>query len=188
MRELWFQLRWALPAWLIGLFTNWLPDNRIVLRLRGCLMRPFIGRCGRGFQLGAYVSLLNAHRLQVGDNVYMARGCWVNSLGGMSIEDEVALAPYVVVSTVQHVFKNRSVFQGGSIARAVHIGKGSWLAAHVAVKCGVTIGRGNVVAANACVIRDTPDYVVVGGVPATVICENTDGAAEFYRRSDVPKA
>ena len=184
MSETWYQLRWALPVWLVGLSTNWLPDNRIASRLRGAMMRPFVGRCGRGFMLGAHVTLLNTHRLEVGDNVYIARGSWLNCFGGLVIEDEVSIAPYVVISTVQHVFKDGSVYGGGSIARAVRIGKGSWLAAHVAVKCGVTIGRGNIVAANACVVSDTPPQVIVGGVPAKVIAANSDGEAEVFFRTD----
>ena len=63
--------------------------------------------------------------------------------------------------------------------------RGSWLAAHVSVKCGVRIGRGNLVAANACVVKDTPDGVVVGGVPAKVIGPNEDGEAEFQSRAEL---
>ena len=188
MSELTHQLRWALPIWLVGLLTNWLPDNRITLRLRGALARPFIRKCGRGLRLGSHVTLLNTNRLEVGDNVYLARGTWLNCMGGMTVEDEVSLAPYVVISTLQHVFKDGSVHKGGSIARPVTIGRGSWLAAHVSVKCGVRIGKGNLVAANACVVKDTPDNVVVGGVPAKVIGPNQDGEAEFYSRAGLERA
>lgn len=185
MKELLYQVRWALPMWIIGALTNWLPDNRVTLRWRGRLASFVIGKCGRGFQLGAHVTLLNVHRLEVGNNVYIARGCWLNCMGGLKLEDEVVLGPYVVISTLQHVFKNGSVRFGGSIARPVSIGRGSWLAAHVSVKCGVTIGRGNLVAANSCVVKDTPDGVIVGGVPAKVIGPNKDGEAEFFRREEL---
>ena len=35
MCELMYQLRWALPIWLVGLLTNWWPDTRITQLLRG---------------------------------------------------------------------------------------------------------------------------------------------------------
>ena len=69
MNELFHQLRWALPIWLVGLLTNWLPDNRVTVRLRGALARPFIRKCGRRFLLGAHVTLLNTNRLEIGDGV-----------------------------------------------------------------------------------------------------------------------
>ncbi|HEX8552982.1 MAG TPA: acyltransferase [Abditibacteriaceae bacterium] len=182
MGELKVQLRWALPMWLIGLLTNWWPDNRISVRLRGMMAAPFIGKCGKGFQLGANVTLLNAYNLQIGDNCYIARGCWLNAMSGLTIEDEVIFGPYVVISTMQHVFKDGSVRFGGSIKRPVRIGRGSWLASHCSVKCGVTIGRGSLVAANACVVKDVPDSTIVGGVPAKVLGPNTDGEAEVMSR------
>lgn len=187
MRELIYQLRWVLPLWLVGLLTNWWPDNRLTLRLRGAMARPFIGRCGWGLQLGRNVTLLNAHRLQIGNHVYLAQGCWLNCLGGLTLEDEVVFGPYVVISTLQHVFKNGSVRFGGSVYASVRIGRGSWLAAHVAVKCGVTIGQGVLIAANAAVASDIPDGVVAGGVPAKVIGPNADGKATFFRREDLAK-
>jgi acetyltransferase-like isoleucine patch superfamily enzyme len=128
--------------------------------------------------------LLNAHALTVGDNVYIATGCWLNCLAGLTIEDEVMLGPYVVISTCQHRFRNGSVRFGGSVAAPVVIGKGSWLGAHAVVKCGVRIGRGNIIGANACVTHDTPDDVVCGGVPATVIKRNVDTPGRDFDRAE----
>jgi maltose O-acetyltransferase len=100
------------------------------------------------------------------------------------LEDEVVLGPYVVISTAQHVFKNASVRFGGNIARPVVIGRGTWIGAHASVKCGITIGKGSLVAANAFVSRDLPDRIIAGGVPADVIKPNEDGEAEFHTRQD----
>ena len=52
----------------------------------------------------------------------------------------------------------------------------------------MSIGKGNLVAANACVVKDTPDHVVVGGVPAKVIGPNEDGEAEFFSRAELEQA
>ena len=184
MNELIYQLRWVLPLWLVGLLTNWWPDNRLTLRIRGALARPFIGKCGRGLQLARNVTLVNAHRLELGDYVWIAQGVWLNCLGGMTLEDEVMVWQYSVISTLQHVFKDGSGRFGGSISGPVKIGRGSWLGAHVAVKCGVTIGRGTLIAANAAVTKDIPDGVIAGGVPAKMIGPNVDREASFFRRKD----
>lgn len=188
LRELIHQLRWALPIWLVGLLTNWWPDNRVTVRLRGALAKPFVRRCGRRFALGARVTLLNTHRLEVGNDVYIAQGAWLNCLGGLVLEDEVVIGPYVVISTLQHTFKDGSVRRGGSIARPVRVGRGTWLAAHSTVKCGTAIGAGNLVASNSAVVKDTPDGVVVGGVPAKVIKPNADREPEFFTRSEFERS
>lgn len=185
MRQLIHQLRWALPVWAVTLLTAWLPDNRVTVRLRGALLRPFIGRCGRRLAVGGSVTLLNTNALTIGDDVYIARGCWLNCMGGLTIEDEVVIAPYVVMSTAQHVFKEGSVRFGGSLARPILIGRGSWLAAHVAVKCGVRIGRGCLIAANSAVVSDTPDGMILAGLPARVVGPNRDGEAEFHTRAEL---
>lgn len=185
MSELANQLRWALPLWFVGLLTNWWPDNRITLRLRGALARIFIGRCGRNFQLGRNVSLLNSETLQVGHDVYIAQGAWLDAMGGLSLEDEVIISPFVVMSSVHHVFKNGSARFGGSSAAPISVGRGTWIASHCTVKAGVRIGSGCLVAANSAVVKDIPDGQMAGGVPAKVIRPNTDGVAQFYTRADL---
>lgn len=167
-------LRYDLPLWLMGLLTNWWPDNRITIKIRGLCYRPFIKKCGRNFTVAKWVQLKGTNNLEIGNNVYFASGVWLNAMGGMSIEDEVVISPYVVISTGIHQFKNNSVRGGGTIMLPVVIGKGSWLASHVVVRAGVKIGRGVLVAGNAAVVKDTPDNVVVGGVPAKVLGDRSD--------------
>lgn len=183
--ELCYQLRWALPIWSISLLTNWWPDNRISFRLRGFLLSKFIRKCGKGLQVGRNVTLVGTHRLEVGDNVYVAYGAWLNCLAGLKIEDEVILGPYVVISTLQHAFRNGSARFGGSNGARVSIGRGSWLAAHVSVKCGVSIGSSNLIAANACVTKSTSTNLVMGGVPARVLAHNKDGESAFLSRVEM---
>lgn len=184
MKEVVNQLRWALPMWFVGLLTNWWPDNRCTLRLRGALARPFIGRCGGNFQLGSGVTLLNPATLSVGNDVYIAHGSWLNAMGGLHLGDEVIVSPYVVMSSLQHVFKDASVRFGGSNAAPISVGRGSWIASHSTITAGVNIGAGCLIAANSAVTKDVPDGMMAGGVPAKVIRPNSDGNAQFVDRAD----
>lgn len=172
MEIIYNQVRYILPLWFVLLITNWFPDNKITIKIRGVMAKKFIKKCGKNFTLGRDVTINNSHRLIIGDNVYIAKGVWINCLGGITIEDEVVIAPYVVISSLQHCFKNGSVRFAESLKASVLIGKGSWLAAHVSVKCGVSIGKGNLIAANAFVANSTDDFKVLGGVPARVIKDN----------------
>ncbi|GGH74437.1 MAG: acyltransferase [Bacteroidetes bacterium] len=130
------------------------------------LVSPFIGKCGKNFTLAGGVVINGPQGLNVGDNVYFARGTWINAKAGIYIEDNVLFGPNVVISSAQHVFKDGSFASGQNIYRPITIGEGSWLAANVTVKCGVKLGKGNLVASNSSVVSDTPDYYLVAGVPA----------------------
>ncbi len=184
MKELRYQLRYALPLWLVGLFTNFWPDNRVTIRIRGMLMSLCVGRCGRNFTAGRDVTILAANRLNLGENVYLAKGTWINAIGGVRIEDDVIFGPYVVVASSTHGFKDGSARFGGTHPAPIRIGRGSWLAAHAVVTAGVTIGRGNLIAANAVITKDTPDNVMVGGVPGKVIGPREDNPSEITSRRE----
>ena len=123
-KHLLFQIRYALPLWFVQLLTNWLPENRITIRIRGYLIRPFLGKCGKNLQIARNVTFLNSSGITIGDSVYIATGCWIDGIGGLTIEDEVKLSPYVVIATSSHCFKNDSVKLGGACRRPVKIGKG----------------------------------------------------------------
>lgn len=187
MLELKLQLRYNLPMWFVMLITSWLPDNKFVFRFRGWLAGFFMKKCGKNLQLGKDVTLLNPFNLEVGDNVYLAKGGWFNALGGLVFEDEVLCAPYVVISTMQHVYKHDSFRFGGSTSAKVVIARGSWLASHCSVKCGVTIGKGSLVAANASVVHDVVERTIVGGVPARFIKHVEEGEASIFSKTDLLK-
>lgn len=187
MTQIKLQLRYILPLWFVLLITNWLPDNRITIRIRGFMASPFFKKCGKRLTLGRNLTILNSNEMCLGNDIYIANGGWFNALGGLELEDEVVFGPYVIISTLQHTFANFSVKQGGSIADKVKIGKGSWLASHVSVKCGVEIGKGNLIAANSFVSRSTDNYKILGGVPAKVIKDVVNTKADFYSKSDIIK-
>ncbi|MDP6380105.1 MAG: DapH/DapD/GlmU-related protein [Phycisphaerae bacterium] len=182
LKQTGYELRYALPLWLVGVLTNWWPDNRVTVRVRGWLASWFVRRCGKNFQLGSYVFMTNIHKLSIGDNCYFSRGVWIDAMGGLEVEDEVVMSPYVLISTSTHGFKDGSVRFAGAHPAPVRIGKGTWIAAHAVVVAGVTVGRGVLVAANAVVAKDAPDHMMVGGVPAKVIGPVEDREPEITSR------
>lgn len=170
----WTQLRYELPLWGVLTFTNFLPDNRITIKLRGALCKPFIKRCGKNFTIARGVEIRSPDRLIIGDNVYIASHVWLNAMGGLKIEDEVVISPFVVISTGIHQFKNGSVRFGGTKLSPIVIGKGSWISSHSVINAGVKVGKGVIVGANSVVLKDVPDNVIVGGIPAQVIRERKE--------------
>jgi len=181
------QLRYILPLWFVQLLTNWLPDNRLTIGLRGFLIRPFLKSCGKNLQIAKNVTFLNPFGIHFGNDIYIATGCWLDGFGGLTIEDEVELSPYVVITTSSHCFKDNSVRFGGSRTAPVTIGKGSWLASHVVVAAGTSVGPGTIIAANAVVTKDISANVFAAGVPAAVKGPRPDGIPNVFTRTDVLK-
>lgn len=172
--ELSYQLRWALPIWLLRILTNWWPNNRITIKVRGMLHKPFFKKCGYNLQLASGIVLLNSNNITVGNNVYISYNVWINGLAGLNIEDEVILGPNVVISTLSHNYNNNSFRFGGAIGSPVHIGKGTWIASNANVKYGISIGAGCLVGSNSVVIKDVKDFTFVSGVPAAIIKEKIE--------------
>lgn len=167
-----------IPLWFVGLLTNWMPDNPVICRLRGILARPFLGRCGRNLQIGTQVRFLSASGITIGDDVYVAAGCWLSGAGGLDIGNEVMFGPYCIIVTGVHQMKNGSARFGRSYVAPVSIGAGSWLAAHAVVTAGARVGKGCMVGANAVVTKDMPDNSFIGGIPARVISPITESPTE----------
>lgn len=161
LQYLWFHF--------IAVATCWLPDLRPVLRLRGFLLRPSFKSCGRNLQVARHVTVNFTNRVEIGGDVFIATGCWLQARGGIVLEDEVQLGPYAVLATGDHTQIDGSYRFGPSNLAPIHLCQGSWIAAHATVTKGVIIGRGALLAANSVATRDVPPFTMAGGVPARVI-------------------
>lgn len=104
---------------------------------------------------------------KIGKNVFINFDCTFLGLGGITIEDNVLIAPKVSLLSEQHPIspENRHSLMVGHI----HIKKNAWIGANATILPGVTIGENSIVAAGAVVSKDVPDNTVVGGIPAKVI-------------------
>jgi acetyltransferase-like isoleucine patch superfamily enzyme len=144
--------------------TGWLPDMTPVCRLRGLLLRPCFRRCGRNLQIQRNVEIKAPEWVEIGNDVLIAQGCWLNGL--VTLDHEVLLAPYVVLSGGNHTRSAGSYRFAAPDIQPIRIGRGSWIGAHATVTPGVTIGAGVAIGANAVVTRDVPDETIACGVPA----------------------
>jgi acetyltransferase-like isoleucine patch superfamily enzyme len=104
---------------------------------------------------------------KIGKNVFINFDCVFLDLGGITIEDDVLIAPKVSLLSEGHPVtpEHRQSLVPGPI----HIKKNAWIGAGATILPGVTIGENAVVAAGAVVSKDVPASTIVGGVPAIVI-------------------
>ena len=102
-----------------------------------------------------------------GKNVYVNMDVFMTDLGGITIEDDVLIAPRVKILTVNHPLKpsDRHKLE----LKSVTLKQNCWIGADATIMPGVTVGENAVVAAGAIVTKDVPANTVVAGVPAQVI-------------------
>lgn len=105
--------------------------------------------------------------IRIGKNVFINTACVFTDLGGITIEDNVLIAPRVNIVTVNH--PQNPAERRGVILKPVHIKQNAWIGAGATILGGVTVGQNAIVAAGAVVSKDVPDNAVVAGVPAKVI-------------------
>ena len=161
LQYLWFHF--------VMVVTNWLPDLRPSLCLRGFLLRPAFKRCGKNLQVARHVTVNFTNRVEIGNDVFLATGCWLHARGGIVLEDQVQIGPYAVLVTGDHTQIDGSFRFGRSSVASIRVRQGSWIAAHATVTKGVVMGRGALLAANSVATRDIPPFAMAAGVPARII-------------------
>ena len=88
----------------------------------------------------------------------------------MTIEDEIYLARGVkVLSHFNAKDLIKEMIGRDSIEKDIKILIGAFVGVKAIINPGVTIGRISVVAAGSVVVRDVPDYAIVGGNPVEII-------------------
>lgn len=157
----------------VMVLTSWLPDITPILKFRGFLAQFAFKRCGRNLQIAKNVYIAFPNKLEIGRDVYLAYGVWIQAAGGISLEDEVLLGPYVILVSGNHTIRDGSYRFGSGSRAPICLKKGCWIGAHSTVTKGVTVGLGSLLAANAVATADIPDGCIAGGIPAKVIKQNT---------------
>lgn len=134
--------------------------------IRKLYYRIFGLKIGEGTILNMAQYITTPHRISIGSNTHINRGCFIDGRGGCTIGDSVSISHNVSIVTGGHDYESRS-FSG--IYIPVTIKDYAWIGINATILQGVSIGKGAVVAAGSVVTKDVEDYAIVGGVPAKVI-------------------
>ena len=128
-----------------------------------------------GRKVDESVTLLPPFYVDFGKNIRIGKRCWIQQgctffdRGGISIGNDVFIAPKVNLITINHDSdpENRSATYG----RPIVIEDKVWIGINSTILPGVTVGYGSIVGANSVVTHDVSPYTVVGGNPAKFIKE-----------------
>lgn len=137
-------------------------------------VRSYLSRI-TGQEIDESVTLLPPFYIDFGKNICMGKRCWIQQgctffdRGGITLGNDVFIAPKVNLITINHDPnpENRSATYG----RPIVIEDKVWIGINSTILPGVTIGYGSIVGANSVVTRSVPPFTVVAGNPARVIKE-----------------
>lgn len=158
---------------MIGLF-RYIPSGIGVI-LRRIIYRPFLKQMGKKVKIQEAVKIKWPERLSIGNRSSINEFCWIESSGGVSIGNNVWIAPRVSIVSFQHKHTlyyhecSHDFTGGGKILNKIVIEDNVWIGAHSIILSGVTVGEGCIVGAGSVVTHDVPPYSIVAGVPARVI-------------------
>ncbi len=160
-------IRWGRPQ--ITLQGMVFLGRRVDLHARKGYGRLIIGRwvhIGNGNALRSHEGTFT-----IGEKSVFGKDNTVNCYLDIEFGPATLMADWVYLCDFDHVFSDIHVpiKDQGIIKRPVRCKGDTWFATKVTVLSGTTVGWGCVVAANAVVNKDLPDWSVAVGVPARVV-------------------
>lgn len=152
---------------LLSALVNGFPGGSVYLppRLRLALLRRWGATIGSNVRIRPGLRLLTAD-LVMGDGVFINEDVTLNNRARITLGDQVALAPGVLITTIGHEIGPPARRQGEVNPQPVLIQDGTWVGARAVILPGVTVGPGCIVAAGAVVNRDCKPNGLYAGVPA----------------------
>jgi len=160
-RPLWFvQLWWIVEALLFH------PSPQGLFAWRRFLLRAFGARIGKGVLIRPSVNIIYPWKLTVGDGSWVGDHATLYTLGEIIIGDNVVVSQHSYLCTGSHDYTRPSFNQ---FANLIRVESEAWIATHVFIGPGVTIGRGAVVGACSVVFKDVPANMVCAGNPLKVL-------------------
>ena len=105
--------------------------------------------------------------IRVGKHVFINHCCEFMDRGGITIGDDVLIAPKVNLITISHPLHPAD--RRATFTAPIVIKNGVWIGVAATVLPGVTVGENSIVAAGAVITKDVPPDTLVAGIPAKII-------------------
>jgi len=117
-------------------------------------------KIGNDCSIGEYCHITSTNYIEIGNGVLTGR--WVtitDNSHGKPLISEIDIPPI-----------ERKIYSKGKVI----IGDKVWIGDKVSIMAGVCVGKSAIIAANAVVTKDVPEYAVVAGIPAKVVKRLSD--------------
>jgi acetyltransferase-like isoleucine patch superfamily enzyme len=145
----------------LGLATNFaIPFRRLIAE-------RLFKRCGRNLIADENIRFNFGHNIEVGDDVLISRGVFLDGKGGIELGDFTALAENAVIFTHTH---SEAVHSARTYGKVI-IKDYAKIYSEAMILPGVTVGEEGIVGARSLVLADVPPGMLVAGSPARVMRE-----------------
>lgn len=172
-------------------FLGWLKYNLVVLyecvfatvfflprfslcnKIKSALLRVTGAKIGKRVIYYSGVWINTGRNLIIGNDVDVAKGVMISTVGGVEIGDRVLLGYGTKIFSSNHDIPpiGQPYPVSGKVYKKVTIEKDVWIGSSAIILPGVRIGEGALVAAGSVVTKDVEANVIVAGNPAKIIGE-----------------
>jgi len=135
-----------------------------------CFLKIFGCKIGRGVVIKPNVSIKYPWFLEIGNNVWIGEGVWIDNLCQVKIGDNVCISQGAYIMTGSH---DHSKVSFDLIIRPVIIEDGAWIGAKSIILPGSMIKTHAVISAGAVFSGTAKPYSVYIGNPATFAFKRT---------------
>lgn len=170
------RLRWDLmdrqERQYYGYWLIWQIPGAAGIRIRERYLAKRFKKTGTNLLVQPGCRFRSLERLEVGDNVVIGYDNFLQALGGLTLGNNVAMAPGVKIWSVNHNIDDpdTAVVDQGQTEKPVVIGDNVFIASNAFILPGVTLPEGCVVSAGAVVsAKEYKPYSILAGNPARVI-------------------
>ena len=147
-------------------YNNIKPSNR---ETRKEFIKKIFGKTGENILVESNFECDYGYNIYVGENFYINHNCVILDAAKVEFGDNVFIAPNCGFYTAGHPIDVELRNKGLEYAKPIKVGNNVWIGGNVVVLPGVTIGDNVVIGAGSVVNKDIPSNVVAVGNPCKVI-------------------
>ncbi|HOI26689.1 MAG TPA: sugar O-acetyltransferase [Paludibacteraceae bacterium] len=145
------------------------------------LIKKLLGNVSEGFYITPPFWCDYGYNIEIGKNFYTNHNCVILDAAKVQFGDNVFIGPNCIFSTSGHPIDSARRNQGIEYAYPITVGNDVWFGANVTVLPGVSIGDNVVIGAGSVVTKDIPSGVIAVGNPCRILRKITPEDAEKYK-------
>ena len=133
------------------------------------ILQKLLGKTGKNFIFTPPFFCDYGYNIEIGENFYANTNLVILDAAKVRVGDNVFIAPHVGIYTAGHPLDIGQRNAGLEYARPITIGNNVWIGGHVVLLPGVSIGDNTIIGAGSVVTKNIPANVLAVGNPCRVI-------------------